>query len=187
MSSTITIPVVGDIPVKYIIIISITIVAVISTIIYAFLFTSKQQSDIPTTYGTVRRNKDINDTMTELLGKNWVSVVIVFYIMTIIIFACLYTLNICAQIEYNVSDPISTKYTILGVYGLIAVISVISLVQAGWYYVNDYNFVIDTPVIEYDYQREKRTEQVANTAIIMGVLIFVVITSAFVYNYYNKK
>lgn len=187
MSSSVEIPVVGEVPVKYIINIAVLVFAVFATILYAFFFTSKQQSDIPTTYGTVRRNKDINDTMTELLGKNWVAVVIAFYIMTILLMVCLYALNMCAKIEFNAVDAESTKYTIWGIYGLIAVAAISLLVRAGWYYVNDYNFVIDTPVIEYEYARDKRKKEVATVALFIGAFIFMIVSSVFAYNYYKKN
>ena len=187
MSSTVILPVVGDVPIKYIVNIAVTIFAVFATIIYAYVFTSKQQSDIPTTYGTIKRNKDINDTMTELLGVNWVAVVIVFYIMVVLLMVCLYALNICSQIQLNAPNEQSSKYIMFGLYGLIALLAVIQLVRAGWYYINDYNFVADTPVIEYEYQRDKRKKQVASVAIFAGALILMISSTAIAYNQYLKK
>lgn len=182
----IKIPYLGEFKKENLITVFVISALAIATFIYALVFTSSQDSDIPTTYGTLNRNKDVNDTMTELLGTNWVAVTIVFYIMSLLLIACLYSLNKCSQINIEVSDPNLTKYLVWGLYGLLVIVILGQMITAGWYYVNDYNNDPRTLIIDRDYEREKREEEVAAVGIFVLGLVLLIGSIGLIY-YFIKK
>jgi heme/copper-type cytochrome/quinol oxidase subunit 2 len=186
VKEVVKIPYIGEVQISNLVTIGVISALTVATFIYAVVFTSNQTSDIPTTYGTLNRNKDINDTMTELLGNNWIAVVLVFYIMSLLIIACLYSLNKCSQINIELSDPQISTYLLWGLYGLLFIIIVGQLVTAGWYYVNDYNNDPRTLISNRDYEREKREEDVATVGIFLLGLVLLIASVSVVY-YFIKK
>jgi hypothetical protein len=181
-----TIPGVGDVERSTLITYGLIILSTIGTFIYAVVFTSSQTSDIPDTRGTQRRNRDINDTMVDLLGTNWLAVVVVFYIMALLLVMSIYMLNICSSVNLDVGTPDTSKYFVWGIYGLVALIMIGQLVQAGWYYVNDYNFSSDTLVSTRKSQVKKRTEDVTAIALlILGLVLLVVSVAVFRYVFFK--
>lgn len=167
--------------------ISVALAVTVATILYAIFFTSQQQSDIPSTYNTATRKKDINDTMTTLLGTNWVVVVFVFYIMSLLLLLCMYALNSCSQIDLTLSDPDYSKYTVWGIYIIIVLTSLYQLIQASWYYVNDYGFSEDTLQFEREYKQEDRIEFISTVGIVALLIIIVIVSSILMYNYIQNR
>jgi hypothetical protein len=167
--------------------ISVALAVTVATILYAIFFTSQQQSDIPSTYNTATRKKDINDTMTALLGTNWVAVVFVFYIISILLLLCMYALNSCSQIDLTLSDPDYSKYTVWGIYIIIVLTSLYQLIQASWYYVNDYGFSEDTLQFEREYKQEDRIEFISTVGLMVLIIIVVIVSSILMYNYIQNR
>ena len=182
-----TIPGIGDVERSTLITYGLIVLSTIGTFIYAIVFTSSQTSDIPDTRGTQRRNKDINDTMVELLGTNWLTVVVVFYIMALLLIMSLYLLNRCSSVNLDVGTPETSMYFVWGIYGLVALIAIGQLVQAGWYYVNDYNFTSDTLMSTRNSQVERRTDDVLAVAFtIVGLVMLVIAVAVFYYVFFAK-